>query len=208
VTRRIVVSGTGTEIGKTFVAARLIHGLRERGATVVARKPVQSFSPNDGPTDADVLGEASGQDPLDVCPSHRWYELPMAPPMAARSLGRPAFSVADLVGETLIPPADLALVEGVGGPRSPLAEDGDTVALAAGLHADLVVLVADAGLGTINSVRMSVDAFGGRPVTVFLNRYDDVLDLHVLNRTWLAEKCDLEVYVDHKQLVERLSNGG
>ena len=48
------------------------------------------------------------------------------------------------------------------------------------------ILVADAGLGTINAVRLSVDALSGFDVLVVLNRYDAGEDLHRRNRDWLA----------------------
>ena len=98
----------------------------------------------------------------------------MAPPMAADALGRPPFTVADLVDELIWPPAaQVGLVETVGGPRSPIAADGDSRDLAAALDADLVLLVADAGLGAINAVRLSVGAVTtvGTPIVVLLNRY-------------------------------------
>ncbi|HWE65688.1 MAG TPA: dethiobiotin synthase [Acidimicrobiales bacterium] len=189
--RIVLVAGTGTEIGKTWVSARLLTGLRQAGATVAARKLAQSFDPGDDPggLDAAVLGRASGEPPEVVCPPDRWYEVAMAPPMAAARLGRPPFTVAHLLGELSWPaaPVDVGIVETAGGVRSPQADDGDVTTLREALNPDLVVLVADAGLGTINSVRLSVGVFSGRPLVV-LNRYDGSNDLHVSNRTWLTER--------------------
>ena len=109
-----------------------------------------------------VLGAASGEPPDYVCPTWRSYHLAMAPPMAAEALGLPAFTVADLVDELAWPDEQvtLGLVETAGGVRSPQAADGDTVDLVAALDPDVVVLVADAGLGTINAVRLSLAALG------------------------------------------------
>ena len=74
----------------------------------------------------------------------------------------PPFTVADLAAELRWPDGvELGLVEGVGGPRSPIAADGDTVDLRGHIRPDVVVLVADAGLGTINAVRLSADALRG-----------------------------------------------
>jgi dethiobiotin synthetase len=193
----VVVAGTATEVGKTWVGAALARELRGRGVKVAARKPVQSFEPGAGPTDADVLAAATGEDPHDVCPPHRWLGVPMAPPMAADALGLSPVSLADLLGELQWPDSThVGLLEGVGGPRSPLADDGDTVDLVSGAGADVVVLVADAGLGTINAVRLSAHAFGERPVVTILNRFDDGDDLHRRNRDWLVKEDGLTVVTD------------
>ncbi|HEY6416293.1 MAG TPA: AAA family ATPase, partial [Acidimicrobiales bacterium] len=67
--RLVVVTGTGTEVGKTWVACRLARALRERGLIVAARKPVQSYAAADAPdgTDAALLAEATGETALLVC---------------------------------------------------------------------------------------------------------------------------------------------
>lgn len=171
--RLVVVLGTATGVGKTWVTAALVRALREIGVQAVARKPVQSYAPEDATaTDAHALAVHEAAE--EVCPPHRWYEAAMAPPMAADALGRPPFTVADLVGELRWPPAtQVGLVETVGGPRSPVAADGDSLDLAAALDPDLLVLVADAGLGAVNAVRLSVEAATtvGTPIVVLLNRY-------------------------------------
>jgi dethiobiotin synthetase len=188
-TELVVVAGTGTEIGKTWVAAALASHARAGGKRVAARKPVQSFDPGDATTDAEVLAAATGERPEDVCRRSRWYEIPVAPFMAAERLGRPAFTLDDLLGELVWPGAvDLGLVEPAGGVRSPMTSDGaDTVDLVRRLKPDRVVLVADAGLGTLNAVRLSLDALEGAPVVVFLNRFDEADLLHAANRAWLVE---------------------
>jgi dethiobiotin synthetase len=121
----------------------------------------------------------------------------MAPPMAAESLGRAPFSIEDLASELSWPTdaVDVGLVETAGGVRSPLAADGDCLALCEVLAPDVVVLVADAGLGTINAVRLTLDALRSVPaaVVVVLNRFDAALDLHVRNREWLQARDALTV---------------
>lgn len=187
--RVVFVLGTETSVGKTWVAAALLGRLRARDLRVAARKPAQSFAPGEV-TDAELLAQASGEDPADVCPRHRWYERPMAPPMAAAALCRPGFTVADLAGELSWPnPADVGVVEGVGGVRSPLADDGDAVDLLGAVGADLIVLVAGAGLGTLNLVRLCGDVLARWPVVAYLNRYDPADDLHRSNRQWLAGRA-------------------
>lgn len=200
------VTGTGTEVGKTWVTAALAAELHRRGCTVAARKPVQSFASHDRleSRDASVLAAATGELPTDVCPQHRSYEEPMAPPMAAAALGRPRFTLADLVTELTWPSVDIALVETVGGVRSPIADDGDCAQLLRALAPRLVIIVADAGLGTINLVRLSANALNGLPLLVMLNRYEAGQDLHRRNRAWLVERDGLDVAVTVEQVVEHV----
>jgi dethiobiotin synthetase len=189
-TTTVFVAGTGTDVGKTWVLVGLLAELRRRGRLVAARKPAQSFAPEElGDTDAELLAAAADSSPLTVCPGHRWYATPMAPPMAATALGLPPFTVADLVRELGVdhPAGGAAVfVEGAGGPRSPIAADGDNVDLARALGARFAILVADAGLGTINAVRLCVDALAGFDTLVVLNRFDPADGLHVANREWLT----------------------
>jgi dethiobiotin synthetase len=202
--RLVLVVGTGTEVGKTWVTCQLARTLRRRGLIVAARKPAQSYAPGDDLTDSDaaLLAHATGDHPAVVCPQHRWYPAAMAPPMAAEALGRAPFTVADLVSELTWPPGvGVGLVEAAGGVRSPVAADGDSVGLADVLHPERVVLVADAGLGTINGVRLSVAALASWPVTVVLNRFDEADDLHLRNYEWLARRDGYDVVVDPDDLV-------
>ena len=202
----VVVAGTGTEVGKTFVCAALARSLREHGVEVHARKPVQSFAPGDTSTDADVLAASTGESSERVCPVHRRLATPMAPPMAAEALGLPSFCIADLVGELDAPDAGITLVEGAGGLLSPLASDGDTRALIQACRPALVVLVADAGLGTINLVRLCVEALGPRhPLVVFLNRFEEHDDLHRRNLAWLHTREGLDAVTDAETLYTRVA---
>jgi dethiobiotin synthetase len=204
--RLAVVTGTDTAVGKTWWAVALARALRDRGVAVAARKPAQSYAPGEEPTDADRLAAATGAAPDDVCPPHRWYEVAMAPPMAADGLGRPPFTIADLCCELVWPDGTgLGIVEGAGGPRSPLADDGDTVDLAAALGPDAIVLVAHPGLGTINAVRLAAPPLRAiAPVTVVLNRYDGTDELHRRNRAWLTGRAGLAVVDSVDALVARI----
>jgi dethiobiotin synthetase len=204
----VVCAGTGTEIGKTWVGAAVLSALVAKGRTVSARKPVQSFDPEEtGPTDADVLATATGEHPNDVCVAHRWYPAAMAPPMAAAVLERGGFTVEDLVAELRwpAPERDVRWLETVGGVRSPIAFDGDSADVCALVEPDLVVLVADAGLGTINSVRLSAPALAPWSLVVFLNHYDEANVLHRLNRAWLADRDGFNVITSIDALAERLA---
>lgn len=213
--RLVVVVGTGTGIGKTWTSARLLTTLRAAGVTVAARKPAQSFDPGDDPAglDAAVLGAATGEPSETVCLPHRWYPVAMAPPMAADVLGRDRITVAELTEELTWPANGVAvgLVETAGGVRSPQTHDSDAVALIAALDPDVILLVADAGLGTINAVRLSVGALAGpgapdpgktgpggvtrAHLIVALNHFNGSDNLHRRNRNWLVEQDNLTVVV-------------
>ena len=212
--RLAMVIGTGTEVGKTWVAAGALGALRAEGLSVAARKPAQSFSTDDATTDADVLADASGENPTEVCLAHRWYETPLAPPMAADALGRPPFTIADLVDEVVWPVGcDIGIVEAAGGVRSPLASDapGDAVTMIAALGPDIVVIVANAELGTINGIRLTFEALepildrrDGMEVVVFLNQFNPDIDLHRRNLAWLRDHDRFTVVVEIDELVTLL----
>lgn len=188
----IICAGTATEVGKTWVGAAALTELRSRGHTVAARKPAQSFDPaDDHPLDADVLGDATGERGDVVCLPTRTYAVPMAPPMAAAVLGRPLPTLQELLDELRWPKPepDVRWLETVGGPRSPVAVDGDAVDLVARLEPRKVVLVADAGLGTINAVRLSIAPLReqGHDPLVLLNRFEEANELHRRNADWLQD---------------------
>jgi dethiobiotin synthetase len=205
--RLIGILGTNTEVGKTWVAAQLLATLKLRGVRVSARKPVQSYGPDDINTDAARLAGASGEDVADICPAHRCYPLAMAPPMAASALGRGPVRMHEILDEIRWPAdVDIGFVETVGGARSPLAGDCDSLQLLQKLEVDELLLVADAGLGTINSVRLTMAAIGAVPTLVYLNRFDPEQEVHELNRRWLIEQDGLNVIVDLRSLASAIAN--
>ena len=202
--RLVVVVATATEVGKTWVTAEVCRRLDD----VAARKPVQSFDPTDPVEgrDASILAAATGEPVERVCPRHRAYEVAMAPPMAAAALGRPPIRLDELVDELTWPePVTVGFVETVGGLCSPMADDGDGLALIERLQPDLVLAVAPAGLGVVNDVRLLARALGDHPLLVVLNRYDAADALHRANRSWLGERDGLDVVVDVDEVVARLT---
>jgi dethiobiotin synthetase len=192
------------------VTCELVRRLRTPQATVAARKPAQSFDPPRGPfvsaTDADLLAAATGEPVERVCPRHRWYDMPMAPPMAAASLGLARFSVDDLIAELAWPPSvHLGFVETAGGVCSPLADDADSADFARLVGPDHTILVADAGLGTISAVRLAMRALAPLETVVFLNNYDSANELHWRNSDWLAGREGYQIHTDVAALAAHLS---
>ena len=157
--RIVLVTGTDTEVGKTFVTAALIHRLRESGLTVRAVKPVESGCETEDPDpgeDGVILAHAAGQ----ATPPHAVQRLqaPLAPPVAAELEG---VSIRDDAWGPLIADladgADIVFVEAAGGLFSPLSTRFDALSLAKHLGADVLVVAADK-LGTINHSRLTLTA--------------------------------------------------
>ncbi|MHB8263539.1 MAG: ATP-dependent dethiobiotin synthetase BioD [Acidimicrobiales bacterium] len=197
----VLIAGTGTEIGKTWIGRQFLETWRGLGLSVSARKPAQSFLKGAWPTDADILASASGELPEQVCLDSYWYPLEMAPPMAAEALGLEQPTLSELVFSAGWPAGtDAGLVESSGGVRSPQAVDGDCVDLARMLKPQAIVLVSHAGLGCINSVRLSHEAISGIPgedgeeipVFTILNRFEIGNDLHRRNLEWLRERYSIQ----------------
>jgi dethiobiotin synthetase len=169
---RFFVTATGTELGKTFTSAALLHGARAAGRTVAGLKPVASGidDANLAESDPAVLLAAQGI-PCDwaaverICPWH--FSAPLSPDMAAAREGR-AVPYEDLLRfcrATLGGPADFALVEGVGGIMAPLDEAHTVLDWAADL-AIPALLVAGTYLGTISHTLTALGALAGRGVPV------------------------------------------
>jgi dethiobiotin synthetase len=198
--RVVLVAGTATEVGKTWVACSLTHRLRATGINVAARKPVQSFDPRDAlGKDSRLLADATGEAEDLVCPARFTFPLAMAPPMAAEALGRDAPTIDELcrwLSSSWPPGVELGLVEAVGGVRSPLGADGDTTDLVRELDPDLVLLVSQPALGAINAVRSASSGLAPWPVVVFLNRYDGAEEVQRRNRVWLSQRDHLDVRCD------------
>lgn len=205
----VVVTGTNTEVGKTWLASGLLRELRRRGHSVAARKPAQSFEPPapPGTTDAEILAAATGESAGEVCPPQRWYPKAMAPPMAAESLGRSSFGLKELQSELRWPAATtLGLVELAGGIGSPQGADGDGVDVVELLRPDLVVLVAPAGLGTLSNISLARRALGSEHLVVFLNRFDPTDELHVANMHWISERYGLSLTTELGELAGLLAD--
>ena len=179
--RGVFVTGTGTDVGKTWVAAGLTAALRHRGVKAVYFKPVQSGCPEAGgrliPTDADFARTLAGlTEPLEVL-TPITLELPLAPGVAAAQagvevdLGRIADGLEDLAGRY-----EFLVVEGAGGLYVPLAGTHFLVLdLIRWLNLPLAV-VAQSGLGTINHTVLTVKAAQAAGVVVagvILNRYPE-----------------------------------
>ncbi len=149
----IVVTGTDTEVGKTIVTAALAARALAAGRRVAVVKPAQTGVGPGAPGDLDVIARLSGA--TDLHELARFAE-PLAPATAAArdaSEGVGADAIAHHV--RALTDRDLVLVEGAGGLLVRLHPGGDTIAdVAARLDAPVLV-VARAGLGTLNHAALT-----------------------------------------------------
>ncbi|MYW63566.1 ATP-dependent dethiobiotin synthetase BioD [Streptomyces sp. SID8379] len=158
----LVVTGTGTEIGKTVTTAALAAVAVRAGRSVAVLKPAQTGVAPGEPGDVDEVVRLAG-DRVTGLELGRYPE-PLAPGTAAARAGlapvRPA-QVAEAVGK-LAASHDLVLVEGAGGLLVHFDAEGSTLADAARLLGAPVLVVAQAGLGTLNSVQLTAEALRAR----------------------------------------------
>ncbi len=170
-TKGLFVTATDTGVGKTYLTSLIARSLPRDQVRVGAYKPVCSgaeISAEGGHywTDIKKLTEAIGGDvdPLRVCPQR--LKAPLAPPVAARiervSLDFEAMKTA---ADWWLGRVDVLLIEGVGGLLCPLTEDKTIADLAVALGYPLLV-VARAGLGTINHTLLTVEAARHRGLQV------------------------------------------
>jgi dethiobiotin synthetase len=147
--RGLFVAGSHTDIGKTYVACALIRAARRGGLAVDALKPVVSgFDVGDWRgSDPGRLLEALAVEPtqtaLDAISPWR-FAAPLAPPMAAAREGRalPFADVARFCAARLADcPAELMVVEGVGGLMSPIADGATGLDLMSELRLPSVLIV-------------------------------------------------------------------
>lgn len=159
----LVVTGTGTGVGKTVVTAALASHARQAGIDVAVCKPVQTGT-DAGDDDLAEVGRLSGVTELAGLAR---YPQPLAPAAAAELAGA-ALPTADQVLRLvtgLDRPGRLTLVEGAGGLLVALAAAGVTLRdLAVELGAAALVAVT-ADLGTLNHTALTLEALAARKVS-------------------------------------------
>jgi dethiobiotin synthetase len=185
-----LVTGTGTDVGKTIVTAALAARATTAGQRVAAVKPAQTGLLPDQPGDLAVVQSLGG--------AHTLLEPvrlpdPLAPDTAARRAGIALPPIADTAAQIvdLADTHDLVLVEGAGGLLVRLDSTGATLAdlaealQAAGTRPQIIIAVA-AGLGTLNATELTVEALrvrGLHPTGLIIGSWPA--------QPGLAEHCNL-----------------
>lgn len=209
----VIVTGTGTEVGKTIATAALACAVRSRGTDVLAVKVAQTGVDADEPGDAARIEHLTAGLPEGPVAVEEFVRLgdPLAPDAAARREGAtlpPVAVHAKHIGE-LAGEHSVVLVEGSGGLLVRLDSRGGTLAdLATALRykgiSTGVLLVARAGLGTLNEAALTAEALAHRKLPL----------IGVVIGDWpadpgLAERSNLEDLprVTGARLLGRIPNG-
>ena len=189
----LLVTGTDTGIGKTWVSALLVEELRKGGSATVGLKPVSSGSRED----AERLWEANGGAlDLDVI-NPWWFQSPVAPLVAKRIEGRelPMESLVEHIHQVR-DAHDFTIIEGVGGWEVPIGEGYAFPDYAKALGFPVLVVAAN-WLGALNHTLLTVKAIqaaGLECVGVILNHLEAERDVAATtNRAILEELCPVPV---------------
>jgi dethiobiotin synthetase len=157
----LIVTGTGTGVGKTVVAAAVAALAQERGASVVAVKPAEVGRADGEPGDLDRIASLSG---VHETREFARFDATGSPAAAAQRCGRPPLDLATCAAPiaTLRTSHDLVVVDTCGGFLTRYDRGTTTVAaLAAGLTAPVLV-VTDVASAAANRAALTVDAIRHR----------------------------------------------
>ena len=162
----LIVTGTGTGVGKTVVTAAVAALARTRGDEVAVVKPGQTGVAGGAPgCDLDEVRRLSGVTDLHELAR---FPDPLSPEAAARAAGLPPLDLRDAAGYVgkLASARDLVLVEGAGGLLVRYDPAGTTLAGLAAWLAAPVLLVTEPGLGTLNQTALTLEAMAARGLTL------------------------------------------
>jgi len=164
------ITGSDTDVGKTYIACQIVRQLVQQGVKVETRKPVESgcgVSANGDLVTHDALALQQANDnreSIERIAAYR-YRAALAPPRAAR-LENEEIRIAQLIDACERDQADHRLiVEGAGGFYSPLAENGLNADLASALQLPVVIVVNNR-IGAVNQALMTIQAVESRQLRV------------------------------------------
>ncbi|MBW2457813.1 MAG: dethiobiotin synthase [Deltaproteobacteria bacterium] len=153
---RVVVCGTGTEVGKTHVACALIAHLVATGEAVAGLKPIESGVDGTSETDSAHLARHAGGEDLGACFA---FHDPVSPHLAARREAR-AIELDPIRRWVADHDAPWQVVETAGGLLSPLSPELTNLDLALALSPTSLVLCAPDRLGVLHDVAATLLALG------------------------------------------------
>ena len=157
----LVITGTGTGVGKTVVTAAVAALASGRGEKVAVVKPAQTGTAPGEPGDLAEVTRLTG-----LTDTHEFARFPgpLSPEAAARISGLAPVDLAQAARDVraLAATRDRVLIEGAGGLLVRYRPDGATVADLACLLGAPVLVVTTAGLGTLNHTALTLEALASR----------------------------------------------
>ena len=163
----VLVTGTDTDVGKTIVTAAVAAAAQASGLRVAVIKPGQTGTVTRAPTDIEVINRLAAPDTTRTLAE---FPEPMAPLAAATVASLPPLELHEVVDAVRAEADkhDLVLVEGAGGLLVPMgvrpSGESWTVADLATTLGISTIVVARAGLGTLNHTALTLEALARRGV--------------------------------------------
>lgn len=195
------ITGSDTNVGKTYIACQLIRQLTALDKPVEVRKPVESGCDTDErgrliAADARLLNRANHfRHSMEIIAPNR-FQAALAPHRAARLQGTAVY-LSDLIAACQLVQAEhLLIVEGAGGFYSPLAEDGLNADLASALKLPVLIVVNDR-IGAVNQALMTIDAVENRDLpiaAIILNQADPDHPIGMDNQADLTQYCGYPIF--------------
>lgn len=190
------ITGSDTDVGKTYIACQIVRQLVQQGIDVETRKPAESgcvVSANGDLVSHDALALQQANDDresIERIAAYR-YRAALAPPRAAR-LENEEIRIEQLIDACERDhPGHRLIVEGAGGFYSPLAENGLNADLASALQLPVIIVVNDR-IGAVNQSLMTIQAVESRHLSVaaiVMNQVEAVTDASMDNAADLQAHC-------------------
>lgn len=200
----IFITGTGTDVGKTYVTALLVKKLSELGIRTAYYKAAVSGNQREKqglvPGDAKYVKKISGiSQPIETMVPYI-YEAAVSPHLAARREGNPVeLSVIRQGYEVLCQQYDFIIMEGSGGILCPLRWDEKQELWLEDVIQELnlpCLVVADSGLGTINATLLTLEYLKSKHILtkgIILNHFHPENEMEQDNRRMIEQKGHVPV---------------
>jgi len=193
---KLFISGTGTDVGKTFVTENLIYLLKAKGFTVSPYKPIETGCKKNKskliPSDASKFHKLIDKEiDIDLINPYR-FQQPISPNRAIRLANKKIFINDYISRSKLLPKNDYLIVEGAGGLYSPISTDGYNIDLIKKMKIP-TVLVAKDEIGVINNILLSLD---------LLKKYKISVLAIILNKINSLQPNGMDNHKDMKSLTK------
>ena len=193
---KLFISGTGTDVGKTFITENLIYLLKAKGFTVSPYKPIETGCKKNKskliPSDASKFHKLIDKEiDIDLINPYR-FQQPISPNRAIRLANKKIFINDYISRSKLLPKNDYLIIEGAGGLYSPISTDGYNIDLIKKMKIP-TVLVAKDEIGVINNILLSLD---------LLKKYKISVLAIILNKINSLQPNGMDNHKDMKSLTK------